>query len=155
MKVLESIINFIAYQILKPMFGYWWAEITFIFMLLFGIAIVTSIIYLIVKNNKAIENCNAMKAVIASNADKNRCLKQDKDDLENTIKYLKSQIEEKDNKMIDLESRYNEKDKEIDSLKASILNKDTQIEELTKKIKKSESAKKAAETRKKNKEKKN
>lgn len=154
MQFLSKAGKWITSNILEPLFGNWWAEITFLiifilFAMLAAYTVTIVVKYLKLKNkyNSIDSDMSKLKSAQTQLVDENRCLKSDKQNLEDSLMFVKTELEAR-NKL--LENLEEEKQELTLNYNKSL----EDIEKLSAKIKRSESAKKAAETRKKNKEKK-
>lgn len=153
MQFLADTSDWVITNVLEPFLGEWWAEITFLIIFIlcsllvaFSITLIIKFIKLKKQHNNSDSELAHFKSINIKLSDDIRYLKSDKQNLEKTLSYVRKELEaraklfedlEKENK--DLSTRYEKSLEEINIL--------------DKKIKRSESAKKAAETRKKNKEK--
>lgn len=120
---------------LEQLFGTYWVEIVFAIGLVVTCLLAILCICISVKYNKA-------KTHLTSTADQNTNLRAQVADLEKTLSYVRAHMAEIAETT---GAALAEKDNIIEA-------KDLEIKQLSDKIKRSESAKKAAETRRKNKE---
>ena len=154
MQFLSKAGKWITSNILEPLFGNWWAEITFLiifilFAMLAAYTITIVVKYLKLKNkyNSIDSDMSKLKSAQIQLVDENKSLKSDKQNLEDSLAFVRTELEDR-SKLLE-ESEKANKDLAIKYEKSL-----QEITTLSSKVKKSESAKKAAETRKKNKEKK-
>ena len=159
MKELAKIGDWFINNVLEPMFGTWWAEITFIIVAVMALALIIFTIILLVKYLKMKPMYKDMESKYLDAMERNNDLsiklrysRQDEEALKENIKVLekeKSELEIKCGKM-------NNGMADLEATAIELENKNKQLEDKVKELvvykERSDRAKKAAETKKKNKQ---
>ena len=150
MKTWGSLGNWIIASILRPVLGTWWAEIT---ALIVCVLIIAFVIIFVIICKKYLTTIKVYESSIKINADlRNEISKKDA-----TIKAHEFNLDKMKEEITNLKNNIAIKEVELATLseksKTDVVKSDNiDTSEEMKKTKRSESAKKAAETRKKNKE---
>ena len=145
--------------LLKPMFGTWWAEITFIIVAVMALALIIFTIILLVKYLKMKPMYKDMESKYLDAMERNNDLstklrysRQDEEALKKSVEVLEKEKSELETKC----SKMNNDMADLEATAIELENKNKQLENKVKELvvykERSDRAKKAAETKKKNKQ---